>query len=122
MKKKIAELSSKRGHRTLVIWAADCAEHVLPYFEDKYQKDNRRRKAIEACRVWVRGEICVGAARSAAFVVHAAARAAEGMVRAAARTAGHAVATVHVTTHAVHAANYSAIAATFAGADKERDW
>lgn len=123
MKKKIAELSSKRDHRTLVIWAADCAEHVLPYFEEKYQKDNRPRKAIEACRAWVRGEISVGAARSAAFAAHASARDAdEGMARAASRAAGHAAATIHVATHAVHTANYSAIAATFAGTDKERDW
>lgn len=27
--KSIAELLSKRDHRTLVLWAADCAEHVL---------------------------------------------------------------------------------------------
>ena len=25
----------------LAIWAADCAEHVLPYFEERYPKDDR---------------------------------------------------------------------------------
>lgn len=62
--KPIAELVSKRDHRTLAIWAADCAEHVLPYFEEKYPKDNRPRKAIEAGRAWVCGEISVSGART----------------------------------------------------------
>jgi len=70
----IAELLSKRSHRTLVLWAADCAERVLPYFEEKYPKDNRPRKAIEAGRAWVRGEIALSEARTAAFAAHAAAR------------------------------------------------
>ncbi|MEX1030694.1 MAG: putative immunity protein [Paenibacillaceae bacterium] len=37
--KSIAELQSKRDHRTLVLWTTDCAEHVLPYFEEKYPQD-----------------------------------------------------------------------------------
>lgn len=38
----------------LAIWAADCDERVLPYFEEKYPEDNRPRKANEACRTWAR--------------------------------------------------------------------
>ena len=30
----------KEDHRSLVLWAADCAEHVLAYFEEKYPKDD----------------------------------------------------------------------------------
>ena len=37
----ITELLSKRDDRTLAIRATDSAEHVLPYFEEKYPKDNR---------------------------------------------------------------------------------
>jgi hypothetical protein len=35
----IAELLSKRDHGTSALWAADCAEHVLPYFQEKYLND-----------------------------------------------------------------------------------
>lgn len=116
IKKKIAELADKTDHRTLAIWATDCAEHVLSYFEERYPKDDRPRKAIEAGRAWVRGEISVGDARSAAVAAHAAARASEeGAPRAAARAAGHAAATAHMAGHAVHAADYAANV-------KERDW
>jgi hypothetical protein len=118
IKKEIAELTSKMDHRTLAIWATDCAEHVLSYFEEKYPKDNRPRKAVEAGRAWVRGEISVSEARSAAFAAHAAARDAdEGIARAVARATGHAAATAHVAGHAVYAANYAATAIA-----KERAW
>ncbi|MFH0834752.1 MAG: hypothetical protein V1881_00205 [Candidatus Micrarchaeota archaeon] len=118
IKKKIAELAAKTGHRTLAIWAADCAEHVLSHFEEKYPKDDRPRKAIEAARAWARGELSVSEARSAALASHAAARdAKDSAARAVARAAGHAAATSHVAGHAVHAANYAASAVP-----KERSW
>ena len=129
--KSIAELLSKQDHRTLVLWATDCAEHVLPYFEEKYPKDNRPRKAIEAGRAWVRGEIVMSEARTAAFATHAAARDTnQDGACAAARAAGHAAATAHVAGHAVHAATYAAKAATYAAdpnnayanTAKERHW
>ena len=63
----------KSDHSSLALWAADCAEHVLPHFEEKYPRDDRPRKAIEAARAWTRGEIRVGPARAAAVAAHAAA-------------------------------------------------
>jgi hypothetical protein len=104
-----------QDHRSLVLWAMDCAEHVLPSFEEKYPADPRPRKAIEAGRAWVRGEMTMSEARAAAFAAHAAARDADpGAARAAARAAGHAAATAHVAGHAVHAATYAVNAATCA--------
>ncbi len=79
----------ERQHRPLALWAADCAEHVLVYFEERHPDDTRPRDAIEDARAWVRGELAVTAAREAAFTAHAAERA-----------AGHAAATAHVATHA----------------------
>ena len=73
MEKKLAELSSKRDHRTLVTWTSDYAEHVLPYIEEKSQKDSPHRKAIDAARAWVRSEISIGSVRSAAFAAYTAA-------------------------------------------------
>jgi len=109
-------------HKALVLWAVDCAEHVLPYFEKRYPKDDRPRKALEAGRAWARGKIRVSEARSAAISAHAAARDAEdGAARAAARAAGHAAATAHVAGHARAAASYAVKAAGEAAAVKERD-
>jgi hypothetical protein len=119
----------EQDHRSLVLWAADCAEHVLPYFEEKYPQDDRPRQAIEAGRAWVRGEVKMSQARAAALAAHAAARdAADAAAVAAARSAGHAAATAHVPDHARHAANYAVTAATCAAilkadaAAMERDW
>ena len=115
MKVGRAKRLDEQDHRSLMLWAADCAEHVLRYFEEKYPEDYRPRKAVEAGRAWVRCEIAVSEARAAAFAAHAAARAADhAAARAAARAAGHAAATAHVTGHARHAAAYAVTAATAA--------
>jgi len=103
---------SKKDQRTLALWAADCAEHVLPYFEKEYPKDNRPRKAIEACRAWVNtGVFRMAEIRKASLDAHAAARKAkeEGNNEScfAARAAGQAVATAHVPEHAFGASYYA---------------
>jgi hypothetical protein len=114
-------------HRLLAIWASDCAEHVLPCFEKTVPEDDRPRKAIEAARLWERGDLAMVDARKAAFGSHAAARAANHpAARAAARAAAHAAATAHVADHARHAAAY-AVKAAAAGTNgnaaiAERDW
>src|SRR3712207_1202672 len=52
----------ERDNRSLVLWAAGCAEHVLRHFEEKHPKDNRPRDAVdEAGRAWVCGEIATSA-------------------------------------------------------------
>jgi len=125
MKGEHAKRLDEQDHKALALWAADCAERVLPYFEDKYPKDDRPRKAIEAGRAWVRGEMAMTEARAAAFAAHAAARdATDAAARSAARAAGHAAATAHVAAHARHAAAYAVTAAVDAGvtAATERDW
>ena len=113
MKAECSKPADEQDHRSLVLWAADCAEQVLPRFEQNSPKDDRPRKAVAAARAWLRGEITVREARIAAFAAHAAARAAENAAaRAAARAAGHAAATAHVAGHARHAAAYALAAAT----------
>jgi hypothetical protein len=101
---------------------------VLPYFEEMYPEDDRPRKAIEAARAWVRGDLAMVEARKAAFASHAAARdASHAAAQAAARAAGHAAATAHVANHTRHAAAYAlkAISAAESSVDAaaaERDW
>ena len=117
----------EQDHKLLALWAADCAEHVLACFQEKHPQDDRPRNAIEAGRAWVRGEIPMTEARTAALAAHAAARGADDRAAcAAARSAGHAAAIAHVAAHAPHAAAYAvkAVAATYgtASAATEREW
>jgi hypothetical protein len=120
----------KADRKILALWAADCAEHVLPFFEEKYPTDDRPRKAIEACRAWVAtGMFRMAAISRVALAAHAAAREAKGQdAVAAARAAGHAIATAHVTTHSFGAAAYAIKAAAAHshnvndGIVKERTW
>ena len=44
-------------HRLLALWAASCAEHVLPLFERVRPDDRRPRRALDQVRAWVRGEL-----------------------------------------------------------------
>jgi hypothetical protein len=134
IEKRIAKLAVKTDHETLMVWACDCAERALPYFENKYPKDDRPRKAIEAGRAWARTSIFhMADIRKASLDAHAAARDAWGAGQDAAcfaaRAAGHAVATAHVDAHAFCGADYAikAIAAadpsnTEANTVNERDW
>jgi len=111
-------------HRLLAVWAADCAERVLPLFE-KGRSDIRPRQAIAAARAWAKGEVPVGTAQKAAVAAHAAARGAtSASATAAARAAGHAVATAHMADHSIGAPYYAlkAIEATGASTDAERNW
>jgi len=113
----------KRDQKLLALWAADCAERILPYFEKTRPRDKRPQKAIKAARDWVKGKITVGEARKAALDAHAAARSVDqAAARAAARSAGHAAATAHVADHAPHAADYAIKAAEAAGVANEREW
>lgn len=113
-------------HRTLVLWAADCADHVLAAFEDPRPDDDRPRRAIEAARAWARGELSVADLRAAAFAAHDAARDAEGRPAAvaAARAAAHAASTGNEASHASHAAEYArkAVEARRGPTTMEKSW
>jgi hypothetical protein len=112
---------SDANHRLLAVWAADCAEHVLPYFEAVLPGDERPRRAIELARAWVRGEIRMSQARNSAGYANAAAREVSGAAREAAHAAGQAAAVAHVAAHELGAAAYAIRAARAAAAKSERD-
>ena len=129
----IMELALRTDHKTLAIWAADCAERALPFFEAVRPDDDRPRKAIAALRTWVEnGVFKMSDVRGASLAAHAAARdvAENNAARSAGRAAGQAMATAHVRTHSVAAAIYAATAVRDAAdsgdADaalkKERRW
>ena len=130
---RVVELLEKTDHKTLAIWAMDCAERVLQYFEDQYPEDLRPRNALEALQAWIdTGVFRMADIRQASLASHAAAREVgeDNPARSAARAAGQAVATAHVPTHSIGAANY-AVQAIYRTTDsanagaliaKERDW
>ncbi len=119
--------------KVLALWASDCAERVLPYFEEKYPNDGRPRKALEALHAWIdtgvfkMADIC-----KVSLDAHAAARKprADGELDAcfAAHAAGQAVGTAHVPTHALGSSIYGIRAVTAhsgnvdEGVVNERDW
>lgn len=126
-------LVNQTDHKTLALWAIDCAERVLPYFEEKYPEDNRPRKAIETLKTWIdTGVFKMAVIRTASLDAHAAAREVgeDSPARSAARAAGQAVATAHVPRHAYGPAIYAqqAIyratnpAEADAAVANERDW
>ena len=109
----------RQDQRLLAAYAADCAERALPFFETAYPADDRPRKAIEACRVWIRtGIFRMVDIRGASLAAHAAARNVQSNEAAcfAARAAGQAVAAAHVPQHAFGAAYYALKAAAAANA------
>ena len=108
MDKTIFELFENSSHKELITWAQDCAYHVLSFFEELNPKDLRPRESIESIEKWKNNELTVLEVRKLAFSAHEAAREASKETAVfAARSAGHAAATVHVKTHAIHASNYA---------------
>src|SRR4026209_1675668 len=82
-------------HRLLAVWAADCAQHVLHFFEQVQPGDDRPRRAIEQAHAWVRGEITMTQSRAAGGHAMGAARALSGAAREAAYAAGQAACVAH---------------------------
>ena len=105
-------------HHLLAVWAADCAEHVLHFFEEVHPLDNRPRQATELARSWARGEITMIQARSEA---NAAASDVEGAARESAHAAAQAAAVAHVAAHELGAAAYAIRAVRSASPKEERD-
>ena len=108
-------------HHLLALWAAACAEHVLPLFEAVRPADPRPRAAIEAARAWVRGELPMMQARAAGGHAMGAARDLRGAPRHAAYAAGQAGVVAHVAEHDLGAAAYAIKAARAAAPIGEGD-
>ncbi len=107
-------------HHLLALWAADCAQHVLHFFEQARPDDDRPRRAIERTRAWARGEVTMTQARTAAGHAMGAARDLKGAAREAAYAAGQAAAVAHVAAHELGAAAYAIRAARAAAPEDQR--
>lgn len=72
------------NNRTIRLFAADCAEHVLHIFEEENPKDDRPRIVIQASRDFANGKISDVAMSAAMVAAGAAAWAATGSLARAA--------------------------------------
>ncbi len=108
-------------HHLLALWAASCAEHVLPLFESARPDDPRPREAIARVRAWARGEATMTQARTAGGHAMAAARELRGAARHAAYAAGQAAVVAHVAAHDLGAAAYAIKAARAAAPEGEAE-
>jgi hypothetical protein len=123
--------------RFVGLWAADCAERVLPLFEAKAPSDTRPREAIEGIREFAGGGKRTARLRSLAVAALAAAReVGDPVATDAARAAGaaaasaymHPLATLDQAKHALGPAVYAALARELAAsgdssaADEELRW
>lgn len=92
---------SEEDRRELIVWAVECAERLLPTFEQACPDDRRPREGLEGARAFARDELRIGPARALAAACHAAARQAPTPAAvAAARACGHATAVAHMASHA----------------------
>ena len=101
-------------HHRLALWAAECAEHVLPLVEAARPGDARPREAIAAARAWARGALPMMRTRALGGHAMGAARELTGAPRFAAYAAGQAAVVAHVAEHDLGAAAYAVKAAVSA--------
>ncbi|ALJ18413.1 putative immunity protein [Microbacterium sp. No. 7] len=106
--------------RLVALWAADCAERVLPLFEAEAPDDDRARDGIERTRAYARGELdAAGEIKRRLLAGRAAQSVTSPAAIAAARAAGQASAVAPMGAHALGAAAYAAKAASLAADDQE---
>lgn len=104
---ELMKLIEMQNHRTLVMWALDCAKTTLERFEAKYPNELRPRTALELCESWSKGKIKMPISKRAILAAHSVAKEInDDEYGALAHAIGHAGATVHVETHALGLAFY----------------
>lgn len=116
--------------KILALWAIDCAERVLPYFENRFVNDKRPRIAINTLKHWINtGIFSMKVIRKASLDSHKAAKEINknNSACSAAHAAGQAVATAHVQTHSIGSALYALQAIyrqtnSLEEVEKERTW
>ena len=110
---------SEADRRLVAMWAADCAERVLVFFETEAPTDDRPRDAIARTRAFAQGELDAAGEIRRRFVAGRAAQEVNSpSAVAAARAAGQAAGVAHMGAHALGAAAYAAKAAGLGAADQ----
>lgn len=111
---------SESDRRLVALWAADCAERVLPLFEAEAPDDDRARDGIARARAFGRGELDAASQIRERFVANRASKSTRAPAAvAAAYAAGQASGVAHMGAHALGAAAYAAKAASLTASDPE---
>ncbi len=111
---------SEADRRVVALWAADCAERVLPLFEAETPDDDRVRDGVARARAFGHGELDAAGETRRRFEAGRAAQSVKAPAAvAAARAAGQASGVAHMGAHALGAAAYAAKAAALAASDQE---
>ena len=111
---ELIKLIQLQNHRTLVVWALDCAKLPLEQLEAKYPDERRPRTCLELCEAWARGKIKMPIAKQAILDSHAVAKEIDDSEYGAlCHAIGHAGAAVHVETHALGLPIYELTAIVF---------
>jgi hypothetical protein len=116
-------LLTKEQHCQLIIWACDCAEHIL--ILSQLIPDPCLIDSLTTAREWKKGNASTGDARKAAVKSFALARESSNPVLiAAALSVGHAAATAHMADHSTRAADYALKTVNISGksVENERKW
>lgn len=99
---------SETDRRLVAGWAADCAERVLPLFEEEAPDDGRPRDAIARARAYGAGELSAADEIRRRFIAGRAAGSVTAPAAiAAARAAAQASGVAHMGAHALGAAAYA---------------
>lgn len=122
----LQELMSRFGeqkHRTLVMWALDCAQSPLSVLKVRYPLEDRPGNALKAAAAWARGDIKMPEAKRAILDAHAFAKEIiDPADIALIHAIGQAASTVHVATHALGLPFYELTSIVFEkGIDGYRD-
>ena len=114
---------TKENHHKLILWARECAEHVLWLIEEG--PDPRLLHALQIAYAWEQDRATTGEAMKASLGAHAAAREYSNPVSVAvSRSVGQTVATAHMADHSMGGALYALKAIKLAGKsmDDEYAW
>lgn len=111
---ELIKLIQLQKHRTLVMWALDCASIPQQHLEENYPDDLRPREAIELSYDWAFGKVKMNLAKGAILAVHGMAKELNDKVDIAlCHAVGQACSTVHIETHAIGLAFYELSAIVF---------
>ena len=111
---ELIQLIQIQKHRTLVLWALDCAEKPLKMFEISYPDEHRLRNSLSLCKAWSRGLVKMPEAKKAILNAHAIAKEIDDKVNIARiHAVAQAGSTVHVETHALGLVFYELTAIVF---------
>ena len=93
---------ARQNHRTLVLWALECAKTPAEFLTARYPQDLRPQRALEQSWQWARGKSKMPQARQAILQVHAMAKGLSDRADIArCHAVGQACATVHTPRHAI---------------------